>query len=80
MCLNRTVYITKYRKECNVLTQKTISVSPDTHERLKWYKDTFGFTFDELFNDMMEKLDMASLEKVRQFKQNFRTVKVEGSA
>lgn len=62
------------------MPKTTITVSSDTLERFDWYRTTFDMNSDELLAHFMDKLGLATLEDVRQFKQNFRTVKVEGGA
>ena len=53
------------------MTQKTISISPETHERADFYKKRFKMTFDELFSHFMDKLGLATLEEIRLYVDNF---------
>lgn len=53
------------------MVQKTISVSPDTHEQLDFYKKRFKMTFDELFIHFMDKMGLATLEEIRLYEKSF---------
>lgn len=53
------------------MVQKTISISPETHERLDFYKQRFKMTFDDLFIHFMDKLGLATLDEIRSYVDNF---------
>ena len=61
------------------MPKTTITVSSDTLERFDWYRTSFNMTSDELLSHFMDKLGLATIEDIRQHKQNFRTAKVEGT-
>ena len=59
---------------------KTIRVESETLERFDWYRTTFSMKSDDLLNHLMDKLSLATVEEIRQYKKNFRPVEVKAGA